>query len=431
MTKIVKLNQMETPENFISNIRDKEIIVYEDVQGSKIYVNFDGFNIHIKPKSIHNPDINIIDMTTQYFYNKAYIFFHSLSDVVLSLIPKTYVFCFEYFPDEKPANIQYDKTPKNNLILTCIYKKGKYVYDYDELVEYSKLLDVDVLPVLYKGVLSENQLNSINKFIRLSDNDRLHLFGEDSFAKYFYNLLNVNTNNSFLMKDKFNENIEKIILKINGDCEYSFEFLNPIFKRNSEVNDEYIENYSMILIDFMQFLGVVDLKSYKTIGLTKNDIYIDLICRIFNDYMKNQKRSILAWNIPVPEFYHDEKYKLNLSLIKNDITLDNIKNNPILEYILRIVVDNFRIEKKKPIGLFSEQTLVLFNKYVEEIRNTINLKLNLNISTDVLNQKTKTLDEFIQMNKDLEGKMYPQIQDEIESDGEDKKGKKSVKKIKK
>ena len=53
MGKIVTLNGVES-ENILNDIFDNDIIVYEDIQGSKIWVNWNGKEFTIKPKSLNN-----------------------------------------------------------------------------------------------------------------------------------------------------------------------------------------------------------------------------------------------------------------------------------------------------------------------------------------------------------------------------------------
>ena len=58
--------------NFVIDIlRDKELLIYEDVQGSKIYVKWTGKKFLIKPKSVNMEPLNFIDLTVQMFYNDA------------------------------------------------------------------------------------------------------------------------------------------------------------------------------------------------------------------------------------------------------------------------------------------------------------------------------------------------------------------------
>ena len=114
----------------IDNLLDNEIFVIEDIQGSKLLINYNN-EFFFRSKSINSDNLNIIDLAIQTFYKKAIDYFNELPDRVKSLLPKDWWFCFEYFPDNQPANIEYNRIPKNNLILTSICKSGKFKYSYD------------------------------------------------------------------------------------------------------------------------------------------------------------------------------------------------------------------------------------------------------------------------------------------------------------
>jgi hypothetical protein len=413
MTKIIRLNNVVNPDEFINKLKNNNLLIYEDIQGSKIYVNYDGEKFRIKPKSVKNDDINFIDLTVQKFYNQAFIFFNTLPDHIVNMLNTKWWFVFEYFPDNQPAHIKYKRKPKNSLILTCILKGTKYVYDYDELLEYSKLLDVDTLPVLFKGKLNDKQVEIINLFLNTSEKDLKYVFNEDNFAKFFYNILNPNISNSFLMdNNEFNNNVEKLVIKIEGDNDYSFELLNPIHKKLAlNNNTEYVEVYSIILINFLEFLQVVDLDTVKLTKLTKNELYIELICKIFNKYMENVEKDILKWDFPIPEFFKDEKFKINIDLIPSKKTIDYIKTDPKIEYTFKIILGSYYKKKKKPIGLFTEQTVILFNEMVDKIIKKIEKDLNINREYRLQKKDVKNFKDFfdLKFNVDNDGKLYPDV----------------------
>ena len=110
MSKLVTLNGNNDQE-LLSSIFDNEIIVFEDIQGSKIWVNWDGKEFTIKPKSMSSEKLNLVDLAIQNYYNPGIKYLESLDVRVKSLLNKKWWFCFEYFPDEQPANIGYDRVP--------------------------------------------------------------------------------------------------------------------------------------------------------------------------------------------------------------------------------------------------------------------------------------------------------------------------------
>jgi hypothetical protein len=426
MTQIIKLNNQ--PDDLIESLQNKELLIYEDVQGAQIFVRWDGAKFRIRPKSINNSDLNFVDLAIQKFYAQAFNYLHTLPDYVTNLLSSNWWFCFEYFPDNQPAHIEYKKLPKNNLILTCIVKGTRYKYNYNELIEYSKLFNVDPLPIIFRGKLNEKQLEIINLFLHTSEKDLEYVFGENNFAYFFYKILNPQLENSFLM-DTFNDNLEKIIIRISGNDEFSFEILNPSYeKMNLENKTEYLETYTLILLNFLEFLQLIDYEKVKLKEITKDELYIELISSIFNEYIENIKKELKDWNLSIPNFFTEDKFRINTFLLKNQDTIDLIKSDPKIEYIFKLILSSFNKKKKKPIGIFNEKTTELFNKEVDRISNFLDeiLKVNreyLLRNNDLLDFKTYF---NVKYNTDSQGDIYPDVDqlmmNEIPS-GEEKKKK--------
>jgi hypothetical protein len=61
---------------------------------------------------------------------------------------------------------------------------------HEELVEYSRLFGTDHLPIIFKGKLSDKQLQVIEVFLNTSEKDLKYVFGEVQFAYFFYKILN-------------------------------------------------------------------------------------------------------------------------------------------------------------------------------------------------------------------------------------------------
>jgi len=429
MTIVKRLNDTTTPQDFVNAIKDEELLIYEDVQGSQVYVKWTGKNFIIKPKSLRNEPLNYIDLTMQKFYNHLFYFLHTLPEHISGLLNKNWWFCFEYFPDDtQPANIEYQRTPKNNLILTCIVKGNKYTYSLEEIVEYANLFEVDHLPVLFNGKLSYKQLNVIQLFLSTSEKDLEYVFGDSSFSYFFYKILNPQLTNSFLMDDEnFNDNLEKIIIKIDDNPNFTFEILNPLYKKMSfKNNTEYVEVYSLILISFLEFLQLYDITKMKLQKLLKDELYVEFISKLFNKYIKNVGRDIENWEIVIPKFFKEEKFKINVNLINNAETKTILQGNSRLEYIFKVILSSFKKKKKKPIGLFTDQTLVLFNEFVDKINIELDKILKINRDYKLQKSDVKNFKDYFDLNynTDASGDFYPEMDNEIEDEGENKKKKK-------
>lgn len=425
MTKIAKIKTLDNSEEFIQILKDKDLLIYEDVQGSKIFVRWDGNKFIIKPKSIKSEPLNFIDLTVQKFYNQAYIYFHTLPDYITELMKTDWWFCFEYFPDNQPANIEYNRLPKNNLILSCIVKGNNYIYEYDELLEYSKLFDVETLPIVFKGKLSEKQLEIIELYLNTNESDLKYIFDEENFAYFFYKILNPRIESSFLMnQDNFNDNLEKIVIKIDGKSKYSFEILNPLYRKMELTNNtEHVDTYSIILLRFLEFSQLIDINKYKLTKITKDELYVEFICNLFNEYMKNNEKNIIAWNFIIPSFFKEDKFKINTDLITNDETKSYIKSDSKIEYVFKCILSSFNTKKKKPIGVFTTITLELFNNFVDKLDRIIDKSLKINREYELQKNDLKNFKDYfnIKYEIDAQGDVYPDMYDEFEDKGGEKK----------
>lgn len=430
---MINLNEKPNVDKFISSLQDQELIVYEDIEGTKLYIQYNGDRFIIKTKSFKGDELNFVDLAVQKYYNKSFAFFHTLPSYITDILNKNWWFVFEYLPDEISSNIKYKKVPKNNLILTSIVKYNKHKFNYDEIVEYSNLFGVDPIPLIFKGKLTSKQIEVINLFLKTSNDDLKFIFGEDNFAKFFYNILNPSIDNSFLMEDgEYNNNLEKIIIKIDGNDRYTFEILNPMFEKNRDNNmTEHSQIYSLIIINFLEFLQLVNIEKYKPKGLTNDEMYINLICDIFNDYIFNMKEDIEKWDIIIPEFIKKDKFKININLIRNNKTREYIKSNSKIEYIFKIILGSYNKKRKKPIGIMTDNTVELLNNMVVRIKKHIDNLLNINKEYRFKKIDLLNFGEYFNLktDKDGSGEIYTDIgvQFEDEEKTEITKGKKGKK----
>lgn len=427
MSKLITINGLNEDE-LLSGVLSDEIIVYEDIQGSKIWVNWNGKEFTIKPKSLSNEPINMIDLAMQNYYNQALNYLNSLDNRAKSLLNKKWWFCFEYFPDNQPANIEYDRVPKNNLVLTSINKSGKYEFNIEEIDEYSRLFNVDPIPVIFQGKLTETMKEAIKYFINTSEDDLEYIFGEKSFSYFFYKILNPSIQSSFLMNgEDFQKNVEKLILRTTKD-DYSFELLNPLYSRMSvENNTDFVEIYTLILINFLNFSQSINIEEFKIKGSKKDECYIYLICKLYNIYISEVKSDLLDFDFIVPDFFDKDKFKINTELITNKLTKDYINEHPKLEYIFKVILGSFNKKRKKPIGIFTENTVKLFNKFVDDIDNHINTYLGRMHEIELGRAGLLDFGDFfeIQYDTDADGQVYADIYSEFQNDKvtDKKKGK--------
>lgn len=408
-------------EELLDEIFDKELVVYEDVQGDKIFVKWDGEHFIIKADNLNSNPINFIDNSIDNYYGKALEHLNSLDNRVKSLIPKRWWFCFEYFPEETDI---YSRKPLNNLVLSSIYKNEKPDYSVEEIEEYARLINVECLPFIFKGTLNEKTIEAIKYFLNTSPDDLEYVFGDDNFAFFFYKLLNPQTSQSFLMNNKFSDNLKKIILKVDNS-DTKFELLNPLYDKISSQNKtEYLENYSLILINFLNYCQGINFNTLKLQGEKSNDVYTYMMCKLFNLYLADVKNDILNFSFVVPEFFSKDKFRFNKELVLNKLTKQHI-TNPKLNYIFKCIYFSFNQEIEKPFGVFTKNGIMLFNNFVKFLKSTIDEYFNKKSEEEIQKRGLVDFSDFfdIKYDHDGEGKTYPNVLDELQK-GENKKKKK-------
>ena len=415
------MNINDIDDELLDEIFSKELIVYEDVKGSKIYVRWDGEDFLIKSNNLNAEPINFIDDSIDNFYGKAFLYFNGLSDRIKSLLPKKWWFVCEYFPEE--SNM-YSRNPKNDLVLTSIIKNNKSDYTVEEIEEYSRLMDIECLPFIFKGILNEKTIEAIKYFLNTSEKDLEYIFGERSFAFFFYKLLNPQITQSFLMKSDFNSNIEKLVIKLDNS-ETRFDLLNPLYNKISNQNKtEHIEIYSLILISFLNFCQSIDWKTLKIKGEKREEVYSNIICSLFNMYVNEVREDILSWDVIVPEFFNKDKFRINKEVILSRATKGFIKE-PKLDYIFKCIYFSFKQEFDEPFGVFTKNGIILFNNFVKELRKIIDEYFNKKSEEELRKRGLLNASDFFDIKYDQDGeeKVYPDILSEIEK-GKNKKKKK-------
>lgn len=423
---LIKLNN--SGDKILDNIFDDVISIYEDIQGSKILVKWDGEGFEFRTKSVTNDPISLVDLSLQKYYNKAINFFYQLNNHVLSLLPKNYHFCFEYFPDNQPAHIEYKRSPKNNLILTGIVKNNKFEYSIEEILEFSNLFDCDPLPVIFYGKLNQKQKEGIKYFLHTSEDDLEYIFGEENFAYFFYKLLDPTHKHSYLMdENEFQPNIQRLIIRTK-DTDYSYELLNPLYTKTVEtVETNFTEIYTLIVLNFLDYIQNISLDDLKLSGKTYDETYINIICKLYNMYMNDNSEELEDFSFDIPKFFNKEKFKINIELINNQLTSKYINRNDRFEYIFKCILGSFKNKKKKAVGIFTDNSLMIFNNYIESIDSLITLHLNKEKEDRLRNADLLNFGRFQDFDTDGDDEVYPEIYTEFETPGEDKK-KKGLKK---
>jgi hypothetical protein len=95
-----------------------------------------------------------------------------------------------------------------------------------------------------------------------------------------------------------------------------------------------------------------------------------------------------------------------------------------IEYIFKIILGSFNKKRKKTVGVMTENTVVLFNKTVDEIINHIEKQLQIDREYIFHKVDLMNFNDYFNMKYDRDGagNIYPNVQIDFEKEPEVLKG---------
>ena len=279
-------------QEFIDSLFKKQVIITEMLNGSSFAWEKSGDGvISFYKKDQLNP-ISKIDRTLMRYYEPPIRHISNLSKEVLEEIPEGWRFGTEYFINNKPVTLSYDRTPKNNLVLTHILVKDEYgdlertISDKKELDYWADLLQIGRPPIIFQGRMNDDQKVKIQEFISVPFDVLSSRYGTNSFAKYIISVLNPSLKGSTL-NDDLDKPIEGIVFKwgsLDGQGEsISAKLIDPVFaeisKSHAGESTSYFPNdiYGITILDVMNFILDKGLDDFEFMGDDMEDRYISLL----------------------------------------------------------------------------------------------------------------------------------------------------------
>lgn len=372
-------------DEFINRLFTLPVTVYEQLDASQFSFECDSDGNFSFYKQDQNTPISKIDITLSQYYNNAIKHFQNLPLEKIKLIPSNWRFCCEYFIDTNPVYISYDKMPKSGLVLINIIDNsgnGKKVLDNKELLEeWADFLDIENPPLIFQGLLSEDQKNKITEFVRTPNNKLKEKFETTSFIKHLLSILNPNRTTSFL-RDTDSGLIEGIVFRFGNENEsFTAKIIDPIFysrkiENNSKKSSLPSDIYWLTLLDVVEYLQGVNLSKYIVEGETSEERYLSLICNIFNDFIQRYGNKYKGVDFELPKFMQKESFKVGLEYIPNKQTTKLIMSEESWQNVFKVILAAFRKKKKGTNQFFTEYVLTCFNTLVNQISELCSSPVN-------------------------------------------------------
>lgn len=366
----------EKGDDFINRLFTMPVTIYEKLDASQFSFERDSEGVVSFYKQDQTTPISKIDVTLSQYYNPAIKHIQNIPMDKIKLIPENWRFCCEYFIDNAPVYISYDRMPKNGLVLINIIDnslKNKKVLDNKNLLsEWADFLDIEQPPIIFQGYLSEDQKAKIIEFIRTPNFELKGKFETNSFIRHLLSILDPERKTSFL-RDTDRGLIEGIVFRF-GDEEtnYTAKIIDPVFytrkvENKSNKSSSPSDVYWLTLIDAVEYLQGVNLEHLMPEGNDSEERYLDIICKIFNGFIMKYGSKYEGVDFELPKFMQKGAFNVGMEYIPNKQTTEFINKDSSWQNVFKVLLAAFRKKKKGVNQLFTEYVLNRFNIIVDDI----------------------------------------------------------------
>jgi hypothetical protein len=382
---------------YVDSLLNEDVVITEKLDTYRLIFEKKGDEIIFYKKD--NSPITLVDRTLSNIYEDAIIEIPIITKD--AKIPENHFFGLYYTPVERPLRIPYSKLPK--YILTDVTQRidNKVIenFDYDVVKDWASVLCMGRPPVLFEGKLDEEQKKLLIAY------DTKHYEGETmTFAKMIEKVLH----SSYSKEDIIEGIVIKSKDKLAQIISYEFEILNEAYEKENESRDFY----DIVITNLNSFMSTYNIPILE--AESKDQMYINIICDIFNKYCKINpvSETIEAKYLNPPQFGYNGQ--LNKKFISNFETLKWIEKAPIYEALFKVVLSSFR-KYKKPFGLLNEALVEKFNSYVYLINSCLNKNLNEsrseNIVVDAFKKRNPTDVDNMRVIASIQKAFEPKIRD--------------------
>lgn len=406
----------EVGQQFVDDLFKDYLTVTEKLSGSSFSFEKEGNTI--KFYKSNDKLINLVDRTLMVYYESVISYIKKTTGPMLSTLPENWRFCFQYFVHNEPGVIQYDKLPKNNLVLTHIQIKsaggkiGKLIEDPRVINDWADKLNVTPLLPIFKGYLTDKQKQKIRDFISTPREDHEELFKTSSFASYLINVLNPAVKSTVLQLDLLRP-IDSIVFKFykTGSTQvFSAKMIDPytvsLMKDKELVDLRRVpaDINEIILLDILAFIEERGLKKSEILSTTPDERYLELISSIFNDYVIKRGSGLKEIDIEKAEFAKGDEFKLNIDLIPSENTKNTLRDNERMQDLFKIMLGSLRKKRSSKRGgnVLTPSVITDFNLLIDKIEDAINTEVTSEFKTfgDYLslkniNESQQSADELV------------------------------------
>ncbi len=373
-------------KDFVEKLFSSYVTVNEKMDGSAFVFERDqetGKFIFYK-RDQRNP-ITMVDRTLMKYYEKPIIYIESLPAHIIKEIPRGWRFGLEYFSNSNPVEIAYDRVPKNNLILSYIRTKGDseadQITDKEKLDSWADMLGIERPPIIFQGILSQEQKDQILDFLRTPFSDLVSEYKTKSFVRFILGVLNPEVKTSAL-NDDLDKPIEGIVFRFSADSEnegeiFTSKMVDPVFtemaksKATKRFDQKPSDFLGITILDVMNFILDKTISGFNIEGDSEDERYISFISDVFAKFLEEYGYKYKGSDFQEPEYLKKEEFRLNRDMIKDPRVLKWIGEDDSYESLFKLILNSFRKIKKRAGGIITPGIIDQFNMLVSDIDRAI------------------------------------------------------------
>lgn len=374
---------------FIEKLFSNDVYITEKIDGSRFAFKKENGELVFFKRDGKTP-INMVDRTVMSFYESAIEHVESLK---LNNIPEGIVFGFEYFANNNPGSIVYDKIPKNGLILTDISSGGSAITNIGTLISYSKKLKVSPPPIIHNGKLSGVQKEKLVDFLTTEWDDLFIKFKTESFTSYIISILNSKLKNTALNIGT-TKPIEGIVFSFNdGGTFVNAKVVDPLYtqsarnKTKSRYTPQAKENNANlkeILSDMITFIKTKGNYDVITKGKTKDSRYVEVLSELFLQYYQKNKSKFSKIEAHGGDI---KELDVNYKFIPNKDLQSILKSKPKVKRVFKLFLNTFGKSRNRATNTIDKSMLgdirTIYSKVKRLSESSINSRMDLLLNSIV------------------------------------------------
>ena len=373
--------QEKKGDTFLNGLLNNYVIISEKISGAFFGLKKtkdDTFKYFKK-----NGEITYVDRVLMQYYNPAVSFFEKMPQPKRERIPSNFFFGFEYF-NRGDHSVSVGRPVKNNLVLSYIHRlddSGNVIETLqsgEQLSKWAEYLEVEAPPIIFEGRLDDEQRREILDFVYSDQSQLEEKFKTRSFTKHIIAILCPEKTAQIGDRE-----IETLIFRFYGlekgeETSYLAKIVDPLFqnKKQKETEKNMSQDYIwLIVIDLMnhfEMYQVDELRNCVQDGSNFDQKYINLINKIYKDFMKEYSVKYDGLELEVPEYLQRPEFALNLPLVGDDSVISLIKRSTVNAEIYKVLLNFFRkTRKRSSSGFFTPELVSQLNLTVQKIRNIV------------------------------------------------------------